>query len=94
VNPVALKEVDCLFIMGTALAVSPFNMIPHLIEQKIPRVLFNLDNTDLTGGIDFTKGDDHLFVHGKCDETLAKLCVDAGLDEHFQKVLPAHHKQK
>jgi NAD-dependent histone deacetylase SIR2 len=31
VNPVALEEVDCLFVMGTALAVSPFNMIPHLI---------------------------------------------------------------
>jgi hypothetical protein len=56
--------------MGTALAVSPFNMIPHLVNDSTPRVLFNLDNTDKTGGLDFTKGSNSVFVHGKCDETL------------------------
>lgn len=54
VNPEALAPVDLLLVMGTALAVSPFNMIPHLVDDKTPRVLFNLDNTDKTGGIDFT----------------------------------------
>ena len=83
VNPSALMKVDLLLIMGTALAVSPFNMIPHLVDDDTPAVLFNLDNTDLTGGIDFTKGSTKLFVQGKCDETLTKLCQDVGWHEDF-----------
>lgn len=70
VNPEGLASVDLLLVMGTALAVSPFNMIPHLVNDKTPRVLFNLDNTDKTGGIDFTQGNSSVFVPGKCDETL------------------------
>jgi hypothetical protein len=37
-----------------------------------------MDNTHLTGGLDFTKGDDRLFVEGKCDETISKFCKDVG----------------
>jgi hypothetical protein len=40
--------------MGTALAVAPFNFIPQIVPEKVPKVLFNMDNTKSTGGIDFT----------------------------------------
>jgi NAD+-dependent protein deacetylase SIR2 len=33
-NPHRLSKVDVVFIMGTALAVSPFNVIPHLVKNK------------------------------------------------------------
>ena len=70
--------------MGTALAVSPFNMIPRFVKKEVPQVLFNLDNTKETGGIDYTKTKENkLFVQGKCDETIAKLVKDCGWDEEF-----------
>ena len=70
--------------MGTALAVSPFNIIPQLLPNKeTPRVLFNMENTHLTGGIDFTKGKTSLFVQGKCDETIGKFCGDVGWAADF-----------
>jgi hypothetical protein len=78
--------------MGTALAVSPFNVIPHLVKDK-PQVLFNMDNTHLTGGIDFTKGDNRLYVEGKCDETIKKFCEDVGWHSDFQEALPQKHKE-
>ncbi len=46
---------DLLLVMGTALAVRPFNMIPSMLKKEVPKVLFNLDNTKETGGIDFTE---------------------------------------
>lgn len=49
-----LEQVDLLLIMGTALAVAPFNLIVQMIKQKCPKVLFNVTNTKETGGYDFT----------------------------------------
>lgn len=44
---------DLCIIIGTALAVSPFNFIPRVIKKDIPKILFNMDNTTDTGGMDF-----------------------------------------
>ena len=72
-------EADLCLIMGTALAVSPFNTIPLHLKTNVPRVLFNMQNTKDTGGIDFTEGRRHkLFVEGKCDLTIRKLVEDCG----------------
>ena len=65
-------SVDLCLVMGTALAVAPFNQLPTMLKEKVPKVLFNLDNTKSTGGYDFEEqGRMKLFVRGKCDETLA-----------------------
>ena len=53
-NDGGLKACDLLLVMGTALAVSPFNMIPELLSAEKPKVLFNMNNTKETGKIDFT----------------------------------------
>lgn len=55
--------------MGTALAVSPFNMIPDIIPKEVPKVLFNMENTNKTSSHDFTK-QGKLLVKGKCDESI------------------------
>ena len=86
-------EVDLCLIMGTALAVAPFNAIPQMIGAKVPRVLFNMENTNSTGGIDFTEPNHHkLFVQGKCDETIRKLVADCGWSDEFEAILPDVHK--
>ena len=60
--------------MGTALAVAPFNMLPTIVEDSTPKVLFNMENTAETGGQDYTQPNTYrLFVQGKCDETIRKL---------------------
>ena len=61
--------------MGTALAVSPFNMLVNRVPQGCPKVLMNMNNTKDTGGFDFTeKNTRKLFVEGKCDELVARIC--------------------
>jgi len=81
--------------MGTALAVSPFNKLPNWVGPSCLKVLMNLENTKETGGIDFEEpGTNKLFIKGKCDETVAQLCLDCGWQEDFEKVLPAYHAGK
>ena len=86
---------DLCLIMGTALAVPPFNVLPDCIRESVPKVLFNLNNTKDYGGLDFEeKSKMKLLVQGKCDETLAKLAKDCGWKDDFEKMLPDYHKQK
>ena len=80
--------------MGTALAVGPFNQIPGQVKERSPKVLFNMNNTDETGQIDFTEPNSYkLFIQGKCDETLRKLVADCGWTEEFEALLPEVHKR-
>ena len=79
--------------MGTALAVSPFNSIPRILPAGKPKVLFNMKNTDKTGNYDFTV-DGRVFVQGKCDDMITKLCKDVGWLEDFKLTLPALHRDK
>jgi len=92
-DPDMLKPVDLLIVMGTALAVGPFNQLPLLLKATVPKLLFNLDNTKDTGTVDFCTGANNLFVPGKCDETIAQLCKDVKWWDDFQKVLPDKHKE-
>jgi len=89
------EQPDLLLVMGTALAVRPFSLIPSFCKEKTPKVLFNMTNTKDTSQYDFCDGKDNkIFVEGKCDETLAKLAKDCGWLEDFRETLPAVHKGK
>jgi hypothetical protein len=58
-------------VMGTALAVSPFNTIVSKIDQKVPKVLFNMTNVKDTSAYDFEKASENkILVKGKCDEMI------------------------
>jgi hypothetical protein len=79
--------------MGTALAVAPFNITPTLVKREVPKVLFNMNNTKETGGMDFTEANSYkLFVEGKCDEQIRRLVADCGWTDDFEAVLPDVHK--
>ncbi len=51
-----------------------------------------MNNTKETGGYDFAKGDDKLFIQGKCDETLIKLVKDCDWLDDYCKILPEIHR--
>lgn len=88
------RMVDLVIVIGTALAVTPFNQLHTEVKEGVPKVLFNMNNTKETGGIDFTEsGRNKLFVQGKCDETLRKLVTDCEWTEEFDSILPDFHKQ-
>lgn len=71
-GPSVLDKCDLLIIMGTALAVAPFNMLHRRVPDGCLKVLMNMTNTKETGGIDFTEvGKNKLFLQGKCDEVVA-----------------------
>ena len=39
-----LKDADLLIVIGTSLAVGPFNMCVHEVPQGCPKVLINMTN--------------------------------------------------
>ena len=82
------EEIDLLIVVGTALAVAPFNTIVD--KLKCPQVLVNLTNTDASG-FDFSSASEphRLFLQGKCDDTLMEIAESCGwkdeLVERFRK---------
>ena len=90
-----MEQCDLLIVMGTALAVAPFNMLHRMVPESCLKVLMNMTNTKSTGGIDFAEsGKNKLFLQGKCDELVATLCSEVGWTEDFEKVLPSYHAGK
>ena len=78
---------DLLIVMGTALAVPPFNTTIDNIRKNCPKVLINMTNTDKEG-YDFA--DKHnfperLFLQGKCDDTVTKIMADCEQAEQFEQ---------
>ena len=84
-----------MIVIGTALAVSPFNQSVNKIKDKCPCILFNMENTK-EHGFDFEDLESRpgrLFVKGKCDESLAKLVRDVGWIEEFIAINPERMKE-
>lgn len=86
------KEGNCdlLIVIGTALAVGPFNTTVdncHEAQKDLHQVLINLENT-AQQGYDFEdvlKYPHRAFIPGKCDDTIFKLVKDCGWEDEFTK---------
>lgn len=66
-----------------------------MLDQNVPKVLFNMENVFETSGYDFDKPKQNkILVKGKCDESIRKLVKDCSWGEEFEAVLPACHKAK
>lgn len=71
---------DLMLIIGTALAVFPFNSTAHEPAKDCPKVLINLENLE-HNNFDFEDLLDHperLLLKGRCQETIKQLCKDVG----------------
>eukprot|EP00347_Sterkiella_histriomuscorum_P016809 403351771 len=80
-----IQDCDLVLVMGTALAVSPFNTLVSSAPKDIPKVLINRENT-VEHGYDFTKGDDKLFLQGDCDEIIKKIIKDCRWEKDFKGI--------
>lgn len=80
-----LKSADMLIVMGTSLKVAPVSLIPELISDDVPRILFN---RDLVG--DFCQSHDDLhrdvWEEGDCDASVKKFCKLLGWDKELQEL--------
>lgn len=87
-----VKSTDLAFVMGTSLAVYPFNRLPYGVEKEAWRVLINKDEVGsfLAGTFsmnqfrfDNPKRKD-LFLEGYTDDVITKLVNDCGWTEDFE----------
>ena len=79
-----------MIVIGTALAVTPFSNCVDKPLDGIPKVLWNLENTE-EHEFDFEdlkEWPNRLYMHGKCDDTVWQLCKDVGWVEDFIKTHP------
>ena len=86
-----------MIVMGTALAVAPFNMLVEWAPKSAHQVLINRENTRYSG-FDFEKGNNRLFLEGNCDDVIEKLVQDLEWEKEFQAIkksyVPVLKKEK
>ncbi|TNV78721.1 hypothetical protein FGO68_gene10985 [Halteria grandinella] len=91
-----VHSADLLLVIGTSLAVQPFNLLPLLVDEQTHSVLINLESTKKASGgsiHDFESGDAKLFIQGKCDDVIRQIVADCGWEAEFDKILPEVHKR-
>ena len=79
------RRIDLMIVMGTALAVTPFNQIVDRVE--CPQVLINLQNT-AHHGFDFedpVNRPDRLLWQGKCDEVICQIAKECGWFDNLKE---------
>jgi len=90
-----LETSDLVFIMGTSLKVSPFNMLPFLFDQSCFRAVVNKEKVGEDIGQLYSfdskfKFDDlnsnDIFVEGFTDECIIKLLKDCGWMNEFEQL--------
>lgn len=66
---------DLMIIIGTALAVNPFNFTVNQVKDDCPKVLINLNNNKEHGFdfVDLYHHPERLWLEGKCDEVCLKI---------------------
>jgi NAD-dependent histone deacetylase SIR2 len=74
-----IDKADLVFIMGTSLKVSPFNLIVDIIPKNCPVVLINRENP----GVYRQK---FLFIEGDIDNSLQIIMESCGWNEDLIKI--------
>ena len=77
-----MMTADCVIVMGTSLAVAPFNMLVAM-SQKADKVLINKTATDLV-----FDGKNELFIEGETDKVLTKLAKECGWEVKYTRSEP------
>ena len=75
-----LLKTDLLIVIGTSLAVSPFNLCVNYVGLKCPKVLINLENT-AENGFDFenpSQYPERLLLKGKGDDIVKEIAKECG----------------
>ncbi|KAH8599258.1 DHS-like NAD/FAD-binding domain-containing protein [Bisporella sp. PMI_857] len=74
-----IAEADLLIVMGTSLAVAPFAHLPHLVQENVPRVLFNREQVGNFGAFE-----NDCIVLDDCDAGVRQLADALGWTEELE----------
>ena len=75
------QDADLCIVMGTSLTVQPFASLPDLCEERVPRLLINLERVGNLG----SRPDDVLFLDD-CDVGVRKLADALGWTDELESV--------
>ncbi|ORY39109.1 SIR2-domain-containing protein [Rhizoclosmatium globosum] len=80
-----LSEADALIVMGCSLSVAPFDMLPGLVGERVPRLLVN---RNAVGGflVNDVAGRDAVYL-GDCDEGCTLLAQLLGCEDEFSDLV-------
>jgi NAD-dependent histone deacetylase SIR2 len=76
-----IPKADLCVIIGTGLAVSPFNILPSMINENCDTILLNMDK--LPGYGDNKK---RFTMTGPCDEAVHKISADMGWSDELKNL--------
>eukprot|EP00116_Pleurobrachia_bachei_P009851 sb/3470113/ len=90
------RACDLLIILGTSLAVSPFNTLVGETKSGVPRVYINLTPPGKVGGVagfllslstdvSFSRQED-AYLQGYCDEVVTEICRELGWEDELNSV--------
>ena len=94
--PADFSACDLLIVLGTSLAVSPFNTLVGRTKPGVPRVYINKTKPGkvegivgwmlaLSANVDFSRDED-LFLQGFCDDIVEDICSAAGMSEELENI--------
>lgn len=91
-----LGSADLLIILGTSLAVSPFNTLTELVSPTTPRVLINNESVGANVGLVHDQEPGlvnyrDVFLRGTCDEQVTSLCEWLGWSEELKDLIEAQN---
>lgn len=77
---------DLTIVIGTALAVGPYNNLVEVGGDDIPKVLINLQPTEFHNFQD-PKHPNRLFLQGKCDDIVKELVTKLQWENEFNEYI-------
>lgn len=77
-----VQEADLCIIIGTAMAVSPFNTLPTLLNDTCHTLVLNMEL--IKGYKDSPK---LLNILGPCDDAVKRICNSVGWDKDLENLI-------
>lgn len=75
-----VEAIDLAIIIGSSLSVYPFATLPQLVDEKVPRLLINMEQVGGIGG----RREDVVWL-GECDDAVMELAKELGWWEELEK---------
>ncbi len=77
-----VNEADLCIIIGTAMAVQPFSMLPKLINTQCDTLIMNMEPIK-----DYEESERLLYLLGPCDDSVKRLCASLGWDKDLETLI-------
>ncbi|KAM3084036.1 Sir2 histone deacetylase Hst2 [Clarireedia jacksonii] len=75
------RQGDLVIVMGTSLSVQPFASLPTMVNEGVPRLLFNMESVG-----DFGCRLDDVIIKGDCDSGVRKLADALGWRDELEEL--------